>query len=63
MLVSWKHKQKASVSTSPRKEVIRDMSNISQGILAKCIDAREEEQDSSDKSDLEVKGETYGRFG
>ena len=36
-----------------RNEVIRDMRGVSKGILAKCIDAREEEQDSFDKSGLE----------
>ena len=43
-----------------RKEVIRIMSGIPKGILAKCIDAREEEQDSSCKSDLEVGQKAMG---
>ena len=36
------------------------MSNISQGILAKCIDAREEEQDFTDKCELEVERKPTG---
>ena len=41
-------------------KVIRDMSRISKGIFVKCMDAREEEQDSTEKSVLEVERKLAG---
>ena len=43
----------SALSSSTAKEVFRVMTDVSKCILAKCVDAREE-QESSDKSDLEV---------